>query len=87
MARYIHCESCNKQMTESAKKFGELYESIEGVALKDMFCDGACGKGEATQIEEGEKCFAAVLLDNNAHPNYQYHKPSFWAHEFIKPKQ
>ena len=83
MARYIHCEKCNKQMSDSAKKFGELYESVEGTAIKDMFCDGGCGTGEATPIKKGEKCFAAVLLNNSSHPNYKHHQPQTWAHEFI----
>lgn len=83
MARYIHCEECNKSMTELAQKYDELYESIEGVAIKDMFCDGACGGNEAKLIMEGGKCYAAVLLNSNSHPNYEHHKPESWAHEFI----
>lgn len=86
MARYIHCEKCNKQMTESANKYGELYESIEGIAIKDMLCDGGCGTGgSATPIKKGDKCFAAVLLNNRSHPTYHLQKPEAWAHEFILP--
>lgn len=85
MARYIHCEKCNKEMANTAKKYGELYESIEGIAIKYMFCDGGCGGAEAKEIAIGDKCFAAVLLPDNTHPNYNYHKPEAWAHEFIKP--
>lgn len=70
-------------MSESASKYGELYESIEGVATKDMVCDGSCGGAEATQIEEGDKCFAAVCLSNSSHPNYQSQNPDAWAHGFI----
>lgn len=70
-------------MIASAERHGELYESIEGFALRDMFCDGACGTYEATLIEEGEKCFASVLLNNNNHPNYEKQKPEMWANEFI----
>jgi len=84
MARYIYCEKCDNKMKASAIEFGELYESIEGIALRDMFCDGACGGAEATQIEEGDKCFAAVLLDSKSHPNYESQKPSAWANQFIK---
>lgn len=83
MARYIHCEKCNKKMSEDAKQFGELYESIEGHAIKNMSCDGSCGKSEPSLIKVGDKCFAAVLLDSMAHPNYQHQKPELWAHEFI----
>jgi len=86
MARYIHCEKCNTKMANSATKYGELYESIEGVALKDMFCDGDCFSGNsATSIKKGDKCFAAVLLDNRNHPTYHLQKPEAWASEFITP--
>lgn len=83
MARYIHCEKCNKKMASSASQYGELYESIEGVAKKDMFCDGACGGDEPTPIKKGEKCYAAVLLNNRSHPTYHLQKPESWASEFI----
>ena len=83
MARYIHCEKCNKQMQRTASRFNELYEFIEGIALRDMFCDGACGSDEATPIKKGEKCFAAVLLDSRSHPNYENQKPENWANQYL----
>lgn len=70
-------------MEASAKQFGELYESIEGVAIKDMFCDGGCGDSEPTPIKKGDKCFASVLLPNSSHPTYHLQKPEAWANEFI----
>lgn len=77
-------EKCNKKMKDSAIKYGELYESIEGIALRDMFCDGTCFTGEsATEIKKGDKCFAAVLLNNRNHPTYHLQKPEAWANEFI----
>lgn len=85
MARYIHCEACNKRMREVAKSYNELYESIEGIALKDMFCDGACDGGKATEIKKGDKCFAAVLLPSEFHSNYAKQKPGRWAADFILP--
>jgi len=83
MARYILCERCDKTLKSSASQYGELYESIEGTALRDMLCDGACGEGAATPIKEGGKCFAACLLNNSSHPNYQFQKPEVWANEFL----
>lgn len=86
MARYIHCEKCNKEIDESAKNYGELYESIEGIALKDMLCDGACGlDGSAKPIKKGEKCYAAVLLNNRSHPTYHLQKPEAWIDGYILP--
>lgn len=85
MARYIHCEKCNREMAASAKEFGELYESIEGTAIKDMFCDGGCGKEWPTPIRKGDKCFASVLLTNNQHPNYKFQKPEAWMGQFMLP--
>lgn len=85
MARYIHCPECNKRMAANAAKFGELYESVEGVALYDMFCDGA--HDGLTEIKQGDKCFAAVLLDNSKHPNYRRQHPDNWAHDFISKSE
>lgn len=87
MARLIHCEKCNKQMAALADRYGELYESVEGIALRDMFCDGSCFTGDsATPIKKGDKCFAAVLLNNRNHPTYHLQKPEAWASEFIDTK-
>ena len=83
MARYIHCEKCNREMAASAKEFKELYESVEGVAIKDLSCDGSCGTAFPTPIKKGDKCFAGVLLPNNRHPNYERQKPLAWASEFL----
>lgn len=81
MARYIHCESCNKRIAELAKKHGELYESIEGTAKFEMFCDGA--HADEFPIKPGDKCFAAVLLTNRNHVNYESQKPAAWAKEIL----
>lgn len=71
-------------MSDTATKYGELYESIEGKAIKDMFCDGACSNGSGpTEIKKGDNCFAAVLLPDRHHFNYERQKPERWAHEFI----
>jgi hypothetical protein len=86
MARYILCERCDNTLSESSKKYGELYESIEGIAIKDMFCDGACGDSEATPIKKGDKCFAAVLLPSISHQNYKFHKPKVWMSDFVISK-
>ena len=84
MARYIHCEKCNQKMIQSAKEFGEFYESIEGKAKGDMACDGCT---PLKQIKTGDTCFAAVLLNSCLNPNYRYQNPKAWAHEFIEHKQ
>ena len=76
MARYIHCEECKNMFVKLSAEENELYEFIEGTALRAMICDG-CGKPV-------EKCFAAVLLNNNKHFNYEKQKPEVWAHEFIE---
>lgn len=83
MAKYILCPACNKKWANSAKKYDELFESIEGVAKYDMFCDGGCGVNEATPIKKGETAFAAVLLTNKTHPNYQGQKPETWGSELL----
>lgn len=84
MAMYIHCEKCKDRMVELAAKYNELYEFLEGTALQDMKCDGGCGTTEATPIPVGSKCFAAVLLNNRQHPNYELQKPAMWAETLIK---
>ncbi len=81
MARYIHCEDCKNKMSANAKKFNELYESLEGAAKVEVVCD-AC----YTNILPGGKCFAAVLLDNKNHRNYESHKPEAWATGFMAIK-
>lgn len=78
MARYIHCEKCNREMAASAKEFVELYESIPGNPIGDLRCDG-CGMS----FSPDDKCFAAVLLTSNSHPNYKYQKPEAWMDGFI----
>ena len=78
MAKYIHCEDCKKQIEKAAEQFGELYEVLKGNAIKEMLCDGC-----ADNIKIGETCFAAVLLPNNKHFNYEKHKPVNWAFDFI----
>jgi hypothetical protein len=87
MARYIFCEQCNNKVAKSAHRYSELYESIEGTALKDMFCDGGCFGSVTKPILKGEKCFAAVLLNSKTHPNYEAQHPDNWADEFILTKQ
>jgi hypothetical protein len=87
MARYIHCEACNNYNVVISAKYGELYEFIEGTALRDMFCDGACTPNEAKPIKKGDKCFAAVLLTSNKHFNYEKQKPEVWAKDYIKIKE
>lgn len=87
MATYIHCEACKNRMTANAARFNELYESLEGTALRDMFCDGACtdgNNGGPTPIKAGDICFAAVLLNNRSHFNYEKQRPQVWASQFIK---
>lgn len=74
-------------MSASAKEFGEFYESIEGVAIKDMSCDGGCGTGGAGIIKTGDKCYAGVLLPSMFHPNYSSQRPEVWSHDFLTPKQ
>lgn len=83
MARYIHCEKCKNSISEKAKTYGELYEYVEGIALNDMLCDGICGNEQATPIKKGDKCYAAVLLPNKFHFNYEKQKPENWAKDFI----
>ena len=81
MARYIHCPSCKDRVEKNAIKFGELYESIKGTSIiyPKMICDG---NGEI--INYGDACYAAVLLPNKEHFNYEKQKPESWMHEFIK---
>lgn len=84
MAKLIHCRECNKHMIESAKKYGELYEFIEGTAKEYLFCDGACFTDEGPKlIKQGEICYASCLLPSKSHPKYEYQKPEMWAHKFI----
>jgi phage FluMu protein Com len=78
MARYIHCEKCNREMAASAKEFGELYESIPGKPIGNLRCDG-CGK----DLPSIATCYAAVLLDNKSNHIYKYQKPEFWMKDFI----
>jgi hypothetical protein len=82
MARYIHCEKCNREMAASAKEFVELYESIPGKPIGDLRCDG-CGK----DLTASETCYAAVLLTSNSHPNYKYQTPEVWMNEFLTPSK
>ena len=79
MAKLIHCEEDDKKMRELAEKHGELYESIKGKALNFMMCD-QCGK----EMYAGDPCYAAVLLPNKEHFNYEYHKPEVWADDLIE---
>ncbi len=83
MARYIHCEDCKNRIAAGAKKHGELYEFLEGTAKFDMFCDGG-GHNKLYDIKQGDKCFAAVLLSNRSHFNYEQQKPESWAENFIE---
>jgi len=80
MARYIHCPKCSERMRLNAIKFEELYEAIEGRALRDFVCD-SCGGA----IKALDHCFAAVLLDNKEHPNYHQQHPSSWSQNYINP--
>lgn len=85
MARYIYCPICNMEMATKAACYDELYESVKGTAIKDMFCDGCIMDdfSGATPILKGEECYAAVLLDNEYHPNYKKQHLDNWAHEYI----
>jgi hypothetical protein len=65
-------------MAANAIKFQELYESIEGFAIKDLWCDGC-----PTPFKKGDKCYASVLLTTNLHPNYKAQKPESWMKDFI----
>ena len=78
MARYIHCEKCNREMSSSAKEFKELYESVPGYPVGDLRCDG-CEK----DLPASETCYAAVLLTSNSHPNYKFQQVEFWMKDFI----
>ena len=86
MARNIYCPDCEKRVHASAEKYGELYESVEGQAIKKMFCD-SCGEpnDDSTAINIGDTCFAAVVLPNRSHPNYEFQKPEVWMNDYIKP--
>lgn len=85
MARYIHCPSCKDRFQASTEKYGELYETIEGTAIKDMLCDGCGPKSPTFNIHVGDRCFAALLLPNKQHMGYEYSRPEKWAKNFIKP--
>lgn len=84
MGMYIHCEKCKNRLAKLAAKYNELYESLEGTALKDMKCDGCDNGTEATPIPAGAKCFAAVLLPSKQHQKYELQKPEMWAELLIK---
>ncbi len=88
MARYIHCENCKIVFSVRAACYDELYESVEGFAKKDMFCDGCMTEdfSGATPILKGEKCYASILLPNEYHFNYYKQHPDNWAEEFIEIK-
>ncbi len=79
MARKIHCEKCDDEFIQNVRNFpGEVYESIEGSAKFNMYCDG-CG----SSIDMDKLCFAGVLLPSAEHFNYEIDNPTNWAQEFI----
>jgi hypothetical protein len=78
MSRKLLCPACDKQTSLLAEKYSEHYESIKGNANSHYKCDN-CDK----PIAEGDECFAACLLPNKNHPNYQFQKPEEWALSFI----
>lgn len=80
MSRQLLCPTCDKQLSKSASKYSELYESIGGVSKGNFRCDG-CGE----DIKENDPCFAAVLLPDKSHPNYPIQRPSFWMGAFLTP--
>jgi hypothetical protein len=80
MARKLLCPKCDKAVSKLANKYSELYESREGTANDEYRCDD-CGR----VIEEGEECFASVLLPNKLHPNYDFQRPEVWMSHFINP--
>lgn len=79
MARLILNPGCHQRYEESARKYGEIYEAINGVSIRDGFCDGSCG----LPIKTGDDVYAAVLLSSVTHENYERQKPFVWAHNFI----
>lgn len=83
MGRFIHCPVCKEANEKAAASHGELYEFIEGAAVREMFCDGGYCPGNPTQIKAGEICFAACMLPNKEHRNYVLQKPKVWANLFI----
>jgi len=93
MAKYIHCEECKNRIGDNAHRAGKLYESLEGIALADMYCDGSCtvkgtdGVLSATPIKKGDKCFASVLLPSKSHPQHFMQRPVMWAEQLIEIKK
>lgn len=79
MSRKILCHECKEAIESLAKQYNELFESKEGKAIYRMNCDD-CGK----EINKDEQCFAAVLLPDRSHFNYEIQKPSSWSFENIK---
>lgn len=80
MSRKILCCDCEKEVSKLANHYDELFESVEGRAKEEMFCDD-CG----IPILTHESCFASVLLPSRSHFNYERQKPSSWMHDYINP--
>lgn len=80
MATNIYCPECDKRIKATAERYGELYESVKGEAIKEMFCD-SCYPLKTINI--GDICFAAVLLPNSSHFNYNFQKPEVWMNDYI----
>lgn len=57
MARKIVCNNCDDRIKKSAEKYGEFYQSRQGLALTSYFCD-SCG----IDIDVDEECSFALLL-------------------------
>lgn len=67
-------------MEKTATKYGELYESLEGLAKGEFKCD-SCG----VAIDPGDITYAAVMLTSVMHPNYEMQHPQSWSHNYINP--
>jgi uncharacterized protein YbaR (Trm112 family) len=80
MSRRIVCPECNKRLSALASRYNELYESIKGKSKCEFFCDDCV---PLKPIHKGDTCFAAVLLPNKNHFNYEIQKPENWLKDFI----
>jgi hypothetical protein len=81
MARKLLCLQCDKKFSKLVIQHLELYESVKGKSNSQYQCDN-CGEF----IKEDDECFAACLLLNKNHPNYQFQKPDRWMKDFFKTK-
>lgn len=82
MARKLLCPSCDKEFSKLAKQFDELYESVEGKSTGEFICDSCASPN---YIHKGDTCFAAVLLPDRNHFNYEIQKPENWLEDFMIP--